>query len=245
MATYQDWKATMIYNTLAHYYDGLVKDEEATQAWVNLIQKHITKKDMMELACGSGEITLALAQLGYRIDASDLSAEMIQEAKQKEHASLVHFYTMDMLDFHSDKKYDSVICLCDSINYITKETSLANLFASIHATLKEDGVFLFDTHSLDRLVEFEEEFYEEGEVNGQQYTWSIMSQDDLIYHNFLFYDDNGVATQEQHTQRVYDPSLLAALLAPYFTFEIVTDFEEEGICEGEKYFYICRRKEVQ
>lgn len=234
----------MIYKTLAHYYDGLVKDDEATQAWVDLISKYIIGKEMMELACGSGEITLALAKLGYKIDASDLSEHMIFEAKQKEGAQNVNFYTMDMNAFHSDKKYDGVICLCDSINYIIKENDLAKLFKAVHATLNEEGIFLFDTHSLDRLEEFSEEFYEGGEVDGQQYTWSIIAQDDCLYHNFLFYDENGVATQEQHIQRVYHPMALDELLSPYFTYEVVSDFVKEGICEAEKYFYICRKKET-
>ena len=234
----------MIYNTLAHYYDGLVKDEQATQDWVTLIRKHIHKKDMMELACGSGEITLALANLGYRIDASDLSEEMIYEAKQKDFDKKVNFYTMDMNAFVSNKMYDSVICLCDSINYLCKESELSALFASVYNTLREGGIFLFDTHSIDRLKEFEEEFYEEGEVNGQQYTWSIISQDDCLFHNFLFYDEKGHAIQEQHTQKVYSPACLEALLSPYFTFEVVTDFVNKGICAGEKYFYICTKKEI-
>ena len=47
------WQA-MIYNTLATYYDDLVKDEQATKAWVDWIEKHKSACSMLECACGSG-----------------------------------------------------------------------------------------------------------------------------------------------------------------------------------------------
>lgn len=242
MAICQDWKVTMIYNVLAKYYDGLVKDEEATLDWVTLIEKHIHKKDLLELACGSGEITLKLAEHGYHIDASDLSAAMIEEAQKKVGADKVNFFVMDMLAFNVSKTYDGIICLCDSINYLIQEEDLASLFKNVYNCLNEDGVFLFDTHSMDRLEEFKEEFYEEGLVADHEYTWSIISDAPYIYHNFLFYDEEARSFQENHTQRVYEPKQLEMLLSPYFTFEVVTDFVNDGICEGEKYFYICKKK---
>ena len=43
----------MIYNTLAHYYDALVKDEEASREWVSWIESELAPCDCLELACGS------------------------------------------------------------------------------------------------------------------------------------------------------------------------------------------------
>ena len=58
------------------------QDDEATACWVELVKAHIRGTELLELACGSGEITIALAQEGYHVDASDLSAAMIEEAKK-------------------------------------------------------------------------------------------------------------------------------------------------------------------
>lgn len=73
----------MIYDTLAKYYDILVKDDEATRMYVDWIESFEPKKRVLELACGSGEITHQLAQDGYMIDALDLSEEMIAAAEKK------------------------------------------------------------------------------------------------------------------------------------------------------------------
>ena len=77
------WQA-MIYNTLATYYDDLVKDEQATKAWVDWIEKHKSACSMLECACGSGEITHALAKKGYTMSALDISQQMIDQAKAKD-----------------------------------------------------------------------------------------------------------------------------------------------------------------
>lgn len=232
----------MIYNVLAKYYDGLVKDDEATKAWVDFIEPHIEGNKILELACGSGEITIALAKKGFAIEASDLSAAMIEEAKKKPDADKVNFFVMDMCNFIVDKKYNGILCLCDSINYLLSEEVIAKLFKDVYDRLEECGTFIFDMHTPDRLYEFEDEFYEQGIVEGHEYTWSIVSEEDCLYHNFMFYDDEANASLEQHIQRVFMPETINALLDPYFTYEIYTDFNNKGMQEGEKYFYVCKRK---
>lgn len=74
---------TTIYNQLAEYYDDLVKDDEATKEWVNWIRSFLKPASVLELACGSGEITRSLAGLGYEVDALDLSAEWWKRPKKK------------------------------------------------------------------------------------------------------------------------------------------------------------------
>lgn len=73
----------MIYDTLAQYYDALVIDEEASRMWVDWIESKCSPCDVLELACGSGEITEMLVQDGFDVSALDLSDEMIEQAKQK------------------------------------------------------------------------------------------------------------------------------------------------------------------
>ena len=49
-------------------------------------------------------------------------------------------------------------------------------------------------------------------------------------------------SQEHHIQRVYTPEWLETELKKYFEIlKVTTDFDLEGIQEGEKYFYVCRR----
>ena len=233
----------MMYETLARYYDALVKDDEATMAWVKLIKQHIPKGKLLELACGSGEITIALAKDGYEIHASDLSKDMIQTAKAKKDSALVSWRVMDMCQFDVTESYDGILCLCDSFNYLLHTAQVKQLFQDVYAHLKDDGCFLMDMHSLDRLEEFREEYNEVGELEQDaQVQWTILSEEDRIYQNFAFYMPDGSIVLEQHTQRVYDPSWVKEQLEKTgFETTIVTDFDQPGICAGEKQFYICRK----
>ena len=234
----------MIYDALAKYYDLLVKDDEATKQWVEFTKKNITGTKILELACGSGEITIALAKEGYEVCGSDLSNEMINEAKSKAGAELVNWKQLDMLDLAALEEYDAVLCYCDSLNYIDDETKVHSLFKKVNASLKPGGAFLFDTHSVERQKEFEEEYIEEGMLDDIGYQWTIRHEDQILYHNFTFYDENGSMVQEQHCQRIYEPELLEELLiASGFTVKMYTDFTTEGVVEGEKIFFVAIKEE--
>lgn len=232
----------MTYDTLASYYDDLVKDEQATQDWVQWIQRFQKPCDFLELACGSGEITHCLENLGYTMTALDLSQPMIDRAKAKD--DRITFTCQDMKDLSNFGQFDAIACLCDSFNYILSKAEIEAFFKEVAMHLKAGGHFFFDTHTLDRLKEFHEEWNETGTFeDGLKYQWSITSEDDWIYQDFAFYLKNGQVIQEHHLQRVYEPEFLAQAFQKYFTVvDVCTDFFEPGICEGEKYFYVLERK---
>lgn len=233
----------MIYKTLANYYDALVKDEQATKQWVNWIESFSTPSKCLELACGSGEVTELLASHHYDMSALDLSEEMVERAKEKNVEKNIQFYCQDMRDLNNFSCFKIILCLCDSFNYLLSKEDVKQFFKSVYDHLEEDGLFFFDSHAWDRLEEFQEEFNETGQFeDGCQYQWSIMSEDDYVYQDFAFYF-GGQVIQEHHIQRVYDNDWLVENLNVYFEIEnVCTDFDQEGICPGEKYFYVCRKK---
>ena len=232
----------MIYQTLAPFYDLLVKDDEATQMWVDFTQTYAKGTNILELACGSGEITITLAKLGYSMYGTDLSQEMIDEAQEKEGSELVQWEALDMVQLPLDKKYDSILCYCDSLNYVVQNQDVLTVFEKVYACLEDGGVFLFDIHSLDREVEFAEEYIEEGFLDDVAYQWTIRHEDHFLYHSFTFYDANGKLEQEQHVQKVHNPLWVKEQLERIgFDVSMYTDFDLEGIHEGEKIFYVAKK----
>lgn len=235
----------MMYDILARYYDALVKDDEATQMWADWMESWNPGSKFLELACGSGEITRLLAE-NHDVEAMDLSEQMVDAAKAKDTQGRIAFSTGDMTDLSGYGTYDAIGCFCDSFNYLLEPDTVKKFFAQVHDHLTENGLFFFDTHSMDRLEEFNPEYEETGTFDdGTQVQWVISAEDDLIYQDFAFYLPDQTI-QEHHLQRVYSPAFLQEALEPYFTIEqILTDFDQDGIQEGEKYFYVCRRKEIE
>lgn len=227
----------MIYNSLATYYDALLKDDDAVLMWTDFFEKHKTGHTILELASGTGEITLELAKK-YQIDATDLSKAMLDKIKIKDTESLISdLYPLDMTNIKTDKTYDNIICFCDSINYLNDESELKSLFKDVYDILNPNGMFLFDMHTEDRLEEFKEPFIETGQLLGTDYQWMITTDEDKIYHHFVFYEDDMI--QEYHVQTVFNTKNVIKMLEDSgFKVSVYTDFVTEGITEGEKIFLV-------
>ncbi len=238
----------MIYDTLAAYYDALVKDPQATEAWVKWIESFHPGPEFLELACGTGEITRKLAE-NHQLTALDLAGHMVEEARAKDPDGAIRYLVQDMRDLSNLPVYDAVGCFCDSFNYLLEEEEVRAFFKEVSRHLKEGGLFFFDTHSLDRISEFEEDeaYVEAGSFeDGTDVQWEISSTSDgLIFQDFAFYLPDGTTASEHHIQRVYDPDWLAEALEQDFEIlDVTTDWESEGIQEGEKYFFVCRKKQL-
>lgn len=189
------------YEYLAKYYDYLLGDEEAFDFWL----EYINAKDyhtVLELASGSGVLAGILKKQGKDVTASDISKEMKEVATNNFDGE---YLILNMIDFDLHKKYDLILCVCDSINYLYEE-ELEQMFKSVYKHLNDGGRFIFDMHNPKRLKEFDEEYIEEGQIDENvYYQWTINSDtfDRTVNEHFTFYTPEGMI-QEQHTQNVFE-----------------------------------------
>ena len=230
------------YKILAKYYDELIIDPEGVLQWADFTERFLNKEgSVLELASGSGAISEELLKRGYTLTLSDLSEEMLLRAKEK-FGNSQKIVVADMRDFSVEEPYDGILCYNDSLNYLTEEDEVRSCFHSVNKALKDDGIFLFDVHTPERLTEFEEEYIEEGEVLDAEYQWSILAEEDYITHHLTFWV-NGETFMEEHVQRVYPKELLKQWLKEAgFETEIFTDFTKNEWAKGEKYYFVCRKK---
>ncbi len=231
------------YEVLAKYYESLIQEEDAVLKWLDFTLKHCVGTEFLELACGCGDLAYKLSTCGKKVLATDLSSQMIEEAKKRYSSENLAFEVMDMLDFTTDKSFDTICCYCDSFNYLENMDEAAKVFENVYTHLHENGVFLFDMHSLDRLKEFEDEYIEEGMLDENVgYQWTINSEQDKIYQHLAFYTPNGLE-EEEHLQTVFDPIRIMGLMERIgFDVTCKTDFDQDGITSGEKIFIIGRKK---
>ncbi len=140
---------TSQYKGFAYIYDRLMEDVDY-QLWVNYIEQIINNNTnkvnkILELACGTGNITIPIAKKGYNITGVDISDDMLMIAKNKsvENNLNILFINQDMVNLQLKEKFDCVLIMCDGINYIRDEDDLLQLFQRVYNILEDDGLFIF------------------------------------------------------------------------------------------------------
>lgn len=226
-------------NILSQVYDEILGDKEGTLQYADFINRYRVKGPLLECACGSGDLLSLLSQSDDDVIGIDLDEQMIQVAKKK---YSLNVQKQNMLDLSGLNNFSTIVCVGDSLNYLSSIEDVRTFFSEVFDHLTQDGVFIFDTHTLDRLVEFQEEYIEEGFFSLGQYQWSILSSNQHLVHRFVFYLDDQIHI-ENVIQQVYNPRVIIELLNSFdVNIDIFTDFDTKGIQNGEKLFFIVRRK---
>ncbi|MBD2866751.1 class I SAM-dependent DNA methyltransferase [Paenibacillus oceani] len=159
----------MRYEQFAYIYDKLMEDMPYPQ-WLRFIRQcwdsYGKPQTVVDLGCGTGNLTIPLAQSGLRVFGIDLSDDMLavaQEKTEQRHRTFpfasggsVTWLQQDMTEWELTEPVDSVISCCDCINYLTEETDLAGTFRRTFAGLKEGGTFIFDVHTEHQLRSYAE-----------------------------------------------------------------------------------------
>lgn len=214
-------KTLKAYDYLAYYYDLLLSDDESLSYWL----KEIETEDfhsVLELASGTGTMAAILKHKGYDVIASDISESMKDASKINFDGE---YKILNMSDYNLGQKFDLVLCICDSINYLN-EDELDSFFKCAKEHLNQNGRLIFDMHHLDRLKEFEEEYIEEGTIDGLNYQWTINTDtfNKTVNEHFAFYGEDGLI-QEMHSQNVFEPDMVINKMNKYFkNVKYIEDF---------------------
>lgn len=98
---------------------------------------------VVDLACGTGEMTYRLAESGYDMIGIDVSQEMLEIAREKCLAQVLLLH-QDMRELDLYGNANAMVCVCDGMNYICELEELEQVFQKVHMFLEKDGIFLFD-----------------------------------------------------------------------------------------------------
>lgn len=124
-------------------YDRFMrKDRAAYETMYGLIRPVVKGKTVLELATGTGLITKNIVNAAAHIEASDTSAEMIREAKRRNHSAKLYFSVQDMFCLpYADESFEVVIV--SNALHIVPQPEKA--LAEIHRVLRDDGVLITPT----------------------------------------------------------------------------------------------------
>jgi len=116
-----------------------------------LLDQLLPGSRILDLCCGTGELTQALLERGHAVEGIDNSAQMLRLARAR--LPQVCFEQADMRSFERPQRYEAVICAYNSLPHITSLPELIRVFQNVRRALVPGGKFVFDVYSEEAYVE--------------------------------------------------------------------------------------------
>jgi 2-polyprenyl-3-methyl-5-hydroxy-6-metoxy-1,4-benzoquinol methylase len=217
------------YDSLADkYYDEMTGLEGRFAKESPIFQSLIKKYNLttaLDAGCGTGFHSILLAQLGLHVTATDISAQMLQQAKRNAEHMSVHVDTIQTsfqgMNESVHNKFDAVFCLGNTLPHVLTEEELFRSFKSFRKILNSDGRVFLQVLNYDRILKIRERILNVKEVN------------DKIFIRFYDYDGESVVFNILTIQKSggkMEHSLNSVRLFPWRSSDIVRTLKDAGYC---------------
>ncbi len=239
------------YTIFSSVYDRLMSDIPY-EKWVNNLEKIWEKYGLkpeliVDLCCGSGTMTKLLTEKGLDVIGIDKSFDMLMEAREKLPTNL--FLNQDMTEFELYGTVDSIVCLCDSLNYLLEEKDVLKTFKLCDNYLNPKGLLIFDVNTK---YKFEKELANNtfgGNFEDFSYIWQNFYDSEKMINEyqttFFMKDDNNLYEKfdEIHHERCYDIETITRLVKES-GLELLGVFDENLFDEpkedSQRLYFVCR-----
>lgn len=248
----------MTYGRFAYLYDQLMEDIPYDK-WQKILEEYSIKyqvsgKKLLDIACGTGELSCRFSMQGYQVTGVDLSEDMLAVATAKAEAERlkIPFIQQNMAELEVLDNFDIITIFCDSINYLSSEQDVIQTFEGVANHLTEDGLFLFDVHSEYKM---ENIFKDQTFTHIDEdicYIWNCFQGEFplSVDHELTFFvsDSSGRKydrVEEYHFQRTFPIQQYTDWLdqVGFETLHILGDFENQPPTdETERVLFIARKK---
>ena len=211
------------YSRFAAAYDKMMQNVNYVR-WADYVDRlfafyDFRPKRVLDIACGTGAPTILLAEKGYLMSGTDRAMEMLLWAREKakKRGIRLHLWQQDMRHLAVARPYDAALCLYDSINYITTEEEMKQVFTRVSEALAPRGMFIFDVTTEYNIVKhFHRQTFAES-YEDFSYIWR-----NLYFHRekicktvLTFFLKEGGRYQkheELHVQKIYSVAQIKRLL---------------------------------
>lgn len=242
------------YENLAFSYDRLTSDVDYAAVvdfyFEILSSERLKPRTAVDLACGTGSVSVLLAQRGLRVTGVDLSEDMLTVAADKAVAlkNRPVFVCQNLRDFRLPRGVDLAVCALDSLDYITDPADCAMAIRQVYRALNPGGIFIFDVNTPEKLRAMDGQvFLDEdddvycvwrGEFNEEtnicSYGMDLFQRSGDVWHRSF----------EEHREYAYSPQQLVCFLkdAGFTGIRVWGDRRMEPPVDTDQRIYLKARK---
>lgn len=201
----------------------------------------------LELGCGSGAFSRALARAGYAMTGADLSAPMLTKASAlaREEGLAIEYRLQDAVTVKAGEKFDFILSPNDCYNYILPQ-KLQTAFAHAADCLKKGGLFWFDISSEHKLrTKVANNMFADDRDEITYLSFNTLHDDRVETDVTLFIkEQDGKYTRcdERHTQYIHSEERVTDLLSARFEVIAVEGHFGEEKRGSDRLNFICRKR---
>jgi SAM-dependent methyltransferase len=226
------------YSKLAEIYDSIMNhvnyEQWALYIYEILKTQNIKSGDLIDISCGTGIFLKNFDSVNFRIFALDSSLDMAKSVKRKFDLPVI---CSDFRGICLKKKFDVVLCLYDSINYILNEKDFLITLTNISRILNPGGIFVFDISTETNSLKFFSNYKESGEAGIYSYsrTSEYIKSEHLQLNTFELFDiKNKIHYVEKHRQRIYSLDEVQSIINKS-KMKILNIYDDFTFNKGNKY----------
>lgn len=208
------------FGPIAPHYD-LLMATVPYRMWAEYLKLLLVKQEnpttkLLDVCCGTGTVAEMLSQDSYEVTGFDLSAPMIETAREKAARKGLHipYYVADARTFEIDDRFGAAFSFFDSLNYIADLEGFRAAVRRVAQHLEPKGSFIFD---LNTSYAFEKQMFTQSDRRKNtvlQYDWKGQYDPEtrIIRVEMDFWKD-GETWHETHVQRAHsDAEVRQALI---------------------------------
>ena len=142
-----------LYNDLSRIYDIIFPENRKTTKFLAKGLEAQTR--ILDIACGTGNYSIALAGKGHDVTGIDLDETMIDVAQKKAAGRTVSFACGNMLDIDrmfSSQSFGLIYCIGNSLVHLPDKESVSAFVQKVYALLEPQGRLIIQFVNYDRII---------------------------------------------------------------------------------------------
>ena len=143
------------YNAFANVYDKLTDNIEYKKRadYISALFERYGvkgKEPILDLACGTGSLTVELAKRGFDMIGIDSAYSMLSQAQNKKYTENVDvlFLCQDMTELDLYGTISGAVCMLDSLNHLECAADVKTTIEKVALFMEHDGIFIFDVNTI-------------------------------------------------------------------------------------------------